>query len=106
MPDLSAAHVQLLEELSARGFQPIVISPYENAVGLRKGNCAALLGPSPDGRLRLLAPPAFLIEGNLSVRITRAGKQWFVWKKTEIEATPERQAELERFTAEISPLLG
>jgi hypothetical protein len=43
-----------------------------------------------------------LIGGNFTVRVTRDGGDWFVWKKERLEATPARVAELETFTAELS----
>lgn len=105
MLDLSPAQIATLERLIAAGFRPIQFPLYENAIGVALENCAALLKPTPEGTLRLAAPPSFMIGNNLSVRITRNGKNWFVWKKTELEVTAERQADLDRFTARINALL-
>jgi hypothetical protein len=105
MLELSARQTQILERLLHEGFRLIAIPPYEGALCVRRENCAALLAPSPDGGLRLLAPPAFLVDGNLSVRIRRGDREWFVWKKKEMEATPERRAELEAFRARLVELL-
>jgi hypothetical protein len=47
----------------------------------------------------------YLVGGQLSVRMRRNGREFFVWKGTEIEATPERQSELTRFREELEELL-
>ena len=105
MPELSPQQVQVLERLVAAGFRPIAIAPYENALCVRRGDCAAVLAPVASGGLRLQAPPAWLIEGNLGVRIRRGGRDLFVWKKREVDATPERNAELKRFADDLNELL-
>ncbi len=105
MLELTPQQTAVLARLLARGFQPVAFPLYANAVGVRKGNCAALLGPVEGGRLRLLGQPAYLVDGSLSVGVRRGGRHWFVWKKKHIEATSERRAELEQFTAELAALL-
>lgn len=103
--ELTPEQLALLEQLAARGFQVVSFPLYASAVGVRKGNCVALLRPAEGGRLRLFGEPSYLLEGNLTVRVTRGGRRWFVWKKKQLEATPERMAELERFTSELAHLL-
>ncbi len=105
MLELTARQAQILERLIREGFRLIAIPPYESALCVRRENCAALLAPAPDGGLRLLAPPSFLVDGNLSVRLIREGRECFVWKKKELEATPERKAELEEFRNRLAELL-
>jgi len=105
MLELSARQTRILERLIREGFRLIAIPPYESALCVRRENCAALLAPAPDGGLRLLAPPSFLVDENLSVRIRRGGQEWFVWKKNELEATPERITELEKFRTRLTELL-
>ena len=78
---------------------------YANAVGIRKGSCAALLDPISAGGFRLFGEPCVLLDGNLTVRVRDKGQTWFVWKKQRLEATPERLAELDRFVAELKLLL-
>lgn len=104
MLELSARQARILERLIREGFRLIAIPPYESALCVRRENCAALLTPT-DGGLRLLAPPSFLVDGNLSVRIRRGEQEWFVWKKKELEATPEKIAELEKFRSRLTELL-
>ena len=105
MVELTSRQRRALERLIGQGFQVIAISPYESALCVRLQNCAALLRPSEGAGLRLMAPPSFLIDGNLSVKIARQGREWFIWKKKEIEATPGRKAELERFRERLEELL-
>lgn len=103
--ELTPSQTAVLERLVARGFQLVAFPVYASAVGLRKGNCAALLQPAEGGALKLLGEPCYLVEGNLSVRVHRGGKQWFVWKKKQLEVTPDRWAELEGFSEELRELL-
>lgn len=94
----------ILERLAARGFAPLPPTLYANALGVRKGQCAALLEPLPGGRFRLLGEASWLVEGNLTVRVFRDGRWWFVWKKQKLEATPERLMELSTFAEELKLL--
>ena len=97
--------MKILEELVTAGFRPVAIPPYESALCLRRGDCAAVLSPEPTGGLRMLAPPSFLLDGNLSVKLRRGKKDVFVWKKTELEVTPERSNELETFRTDLFNIL-
>jgi len=72
---------------------------------MRKGDCAALLATVPNGGIKLLAPPSYLVEGNLSVKLTRGSGEVFVWKKKEVDATPEKLKELESFRLELTEIL-
>jgi hypothetical protein len=105
MPELTPQQMKTVERLFAVGFQPIAIPPYENALCLRRRECAALLAPVANAGLRLLAAPTYIVDGNLSVKLKRGSGEVFVWKKTEIEATPERLKELESFRQEITSIL-
>jgi hypothetical protein len=105
MVEFTPQQMQSLERLFAAGFRPIAIPPYENALCVRRGECAAVLSPIPSGGLKLLAPPSYLVDGNLSVRLKRGAGEVFVWKKTELPATPERLQELELFRQELTDML-
>jgi hypothetical protein len=105
MVEFTPQQMQTLERLFAAGFRPIAIPPYESALCLRRGECAAILSPIPNGGLKLLAPPSYLVDGNLSVRLKRGLAEVFVWKKTELPATPERLRELELFRGELTHIL-
>jgi hypothetical protein len=105
MQELTPQQIRIVERLFTNGFRPIAIPPYESALCMKKGECAAILAPVPDGGLKLLAPPSYLVEGNLSVKLKRDSGEVFVWKKKEVKATPEKLKELESFRRELTELL-
>lgn len=105
MVELTPQQMQVVERLFEAGFRPIAIPPYESALCFRKGECAAMLKAVPNAGLQLLAPPSFLVGGNLSVRLNRKDGEFFVWKKNEVAATGERLKELEEFRRELTALL-
>ncbi len=105
MQEPTPQQMQIIQRLFEAGFRPIAIPPYESALCMRKGDCAAVLAAVPGGGIKLLAPPSYLLEGNLSVKLKRSSGEVFVWKKKEMEATPERLKELEAFRRELSELL-
>jgi hypothetical protein len=69
--ELTEGQMRVVERLVKAGFRPMAIPPYERALILRKGECVALLGPVENGGLRMLVPPTFLVDGNLSVKLKR-----------------------------------
>lgn len=103
--ELTAQQMKVIERLFAAGFRPAIIPPYEKAVCIRRGDCAAVLNPTPSGGLQLLAPPSYVIDGNFSVKLKRDGGDVFVWKQKEIAATPERVKNLEEFRNELASIL-
>jgi hypothetical protein len=105
MPELSPQQMQTLERLFQAGFRPIAIPPYESVLCVRRGECAAVLTPIPGGRFELLAPVSYIVAGNFSVKLKKGSTEVFVWKKSEIAATPERLRELETFRRELTALL-
>ena len=105
MFELTAKQMKVVERLFEAGFRPIAIPPYERALCMHRGDCAALLAPVENGGLQLLAAPTFLVNGNVSVRIKRGNAEVFVFKKDELPATPERLKELEAFRTELVGIL-
>jgi len=103
--EFTQVQADVLKRLFAAGFRPIAIAPYESALCVHRGECAALLAPVENGGLRLLAPVTVMVDGNLSVRLKKPGGDVFVWKKTEVAATAERLAELEKFREELVGVL-
>jgi hypothetical protein len=97
--------MKTMERLFAAGFRPIAIPPYESALCVRRGECVALLAPAANAGMRLLAAPTYIVDGNLSVKLKRGTGEVFVWKKKELEATPERLKELESFRRELASIL-
>lgn len=105
MVELSPKQMQVMERLFEAGFRPIAIPPYESALCVRKGNCVAALAPVANAGLKLLAPASFMVDGNFSVKLKRGSGEVFVWKKKELESTPERLRELESFKSELQEIL-
>ncbi len=105
MLELTPQQMAILERLRARGFAFAAFPLYASHIGVKKGNCAALLAVQDGGQFRVFGAPSFLVAGNLSVRVQKGGRELFVWKKQELEATAERRAELERFGQELEDLL-
>jgi hypothetical protein len=105
MPELTPQQMRIVERLFAAGFRPIAIPPYESALCVRRGECVAVLTPVPNGGLRLLAPPSYMVAGNISVRLKRGKGEVFAWKKNEIDATAERLAELATFREALTKIL-
>jgi len=103
--ELTALQMQVMERLFAAGFRPIAIPPYESALCMKRGECVAVLAAVPNGGLRLQAPPSYMVDGNISVRLKRGAGEVFVWKKKELEATSERLRELAAFQRELAEIL-
>ena len=105
MVELTPEQMKTMERLFEAGFRPIAIPPYEKALCLKRGDCVVVLAPVPNGGLKVLAPPSYLVAGNLSVKLKRGSGEVFVWKKNEVEATPDRLEELARFRRELVQIL-
>jgi len=87
------------------GFPTDCDSSLRERACVRRGECAALLAPVANAGLRLLAAPTYIVDGNLSVKLTRGKAKCFVWKKKEIEATAERLNELTIFRQDLTAIL-
>jgi hypothetical protein len=103
--DLSPTQLAVLERLHRSGYEIVAFPMYANYLGIRKGNCAALLAPAASPGFAIYGSPAYLIAGNFSVRVTQNGREYFVWKKEKLEATTARLAELNTFSLELSESL-
>lgn len=103
--DITPQQAAVLQRLSARGFQIVAFPMYESYIGVRKGNCAALLAPQPSGGLSLYGQPAYLVGGSFGVKMLHSDGHYFVSKKEKLPATPERAKELEDFTADLADTL-
>jgi hypothetical protein len=106
MVELSPLQMLVIQRLVEAGFRPIAIPPYESALCMKKGNCAAVLAAVPNGGMKTLAPPSYMVAGNLSAKLKRGTRDVFVWKNNEVEATPERLQELESFRRELAEFLA
>lgn len=101
MLELSAQQMGVLERLATQGFEIVAFPLYASRVGVRKGNCAALLEPLPGAGMKVFGDPCYVVSGQLGVPVFRGGRKYFVWKKTAIAATAEREDELARFRGEL-----
>jgi hypothetical protein len=104
--ELTLQQMAVLEQLAGLGYSIVAFPFYESHAGVRKGNCGALLEPVPNDGMRVFGAAFYIVNGNPSVRVQRSGKSWFVFKKNEIEVTPERDAELAGFNRELSDALA
>lgn len=103
--DITPKQAELLQRILALGFDLTAFPVYPNHVGIRRGNCAALLASAVPDSFQVFAEPAYLVDGNLSARITLDGHDYFIWKKQKVEATAARRAELASFTDDLAEAL-
>lgn len=103
--ELTSHQIEILERLRSRGFAVVAFPMYAQYIGIRKGDCAALIAPSGSDGFTIFGEPAYLVGGNLGVRVLRSDGHYFVRKDEQVKATPERISELEAFAAELSAAL-
>jgi hypothetical protein len=103
---LTEAHLEQLRRLQAEGFELARFPFFEAQIGVKKFGCAALLEPLPEGSWKIAAPPAYVVEGNLSATVEQGGEQWFVWKSHRLRASGERLATLRGFEQALRALLA
>ena len=99
--ELTPAQIAALERLLAQGFSPVVLPLYPNFIALRRDPYAVLLAPIEGGGLCFYGEPCYLIDGQLAVYVRRRGRDWFVWKGREVEATPELLAARRQFLDDV-----
>jgi hypothetical protein len=103
--DLTAHQAGVLEQLQLKGFQLGAFPLYTNYIVARKGNCAALLAPVMSDGFTVYGSPTWMVGENLGVRVKRNDGEYFVFKKEQVPATPERIEELEDFSAALADAL-
>jgi hypothetical protein len=103
--DLTAHQAGVLEQLQEKGFQLGAFPLYSNYIVARKGNCAALLAPVVSDGFTVYGSPTWMLGENLGVRVKRTDGEYFVFKKDQVPATPERIGELEDFSAALADAL-
>ena len=103
--DLTPQQAALLQRLHTLGFEFVAYPIYPNHIGIRKGNCAALLAPTASSTFQIFTDPTYIVAGNLSAKITLDAHTYFIWKKEKLEATPLRLAELQSFTDDLANAL-
>ncbi len=103
--ELTTQQIGFLSQLRSRGFDIVAFPMYEKFVGVRKGNCGALLAPNGAEGFKIYGEPSYLVAGQPSARIIQSDGHWFVRKGERVPATPERTAELDAFAAELANAL-
>jgi hypothetical protein len=94
-----------LQRIYLAGFELQTFDRYPKAIGVVKGNCIALLTPTPTG-LTTIGTPGWKMGEVLGVLTEVRGQKVFQAKSEIIEATPERLHELARFREELTQLLS
>ena len=89
-----------LQRIYMAGFELRTFDRFPAAIGASKGNCVALLQPTPAG-LTMIGSPGWRMGEVLGVLVERNGRKIFQAKQEEVEATPERLEELRQFTEEL-----
>ena len=105
MVEFTPQQMQVLEGLVGAGLRPIAIPPHESALCMYRGRCAVVLAQVENGGLKVVAVPSVLVEGHFAVRLKRPNGDVFVWKQTEVAATPELLEELDNFRRELNEIL-
>jgi hypothetical protein len=100
MPDPA----EQLQRIYVAGFELQTFDRYPNAIGLIKGGCIALVRPAANG-LEMIGQPGWRMGEVMGVLVEKNGRKVFQAKSEEVEATPERLAELQAFKRELEELL-
>lgn len=103
--ELSETHIRTLERLVASGFEVVSFPLFPACIGVRQDDCVALLEPQPAGGFGIIGQPTWLVSGQLSAKVERAGGVYFVWKSQQVAATPTRLARLKEFEGRLRPAL-
>ena len=100
--EITPQQISILERLKLHGFDVVAFPLYENYIGVRKGNCAALLAPLDSGGFTVFGHPSYLVNGKLGVKAFQGDGHYFVSKSEKLAATPERNKEIDGFAAELA----
>ena len=98
------AAAELLQKIYMAGFELQTFDRYPNTVGVVRGDCIALMQPTPTG-LQMIGTPGWRMGEVLGVLVEKDGQQVFQAKSEIVAATPERLAELRQFKEDLKELL-
>jgi hypothetical protein len=93
-----------LQQLYLAGFDLQTFDRFPKAIGVLRDGCIAFLVPGPDG-LQILGNVGWRMGESLGPLVERDGRKVFIHKEEVLEATAERIAIMERFTAELKGIL-
>jgi hypothetical protein len=94
-----------LQRIYLAGFELQTFDRFPKAIGVVKGNCVALLTPTPSG-LTTIGTPGWKMGEVFGVLTEQHGRKVFQAKSEVVEATSERLEELQRFREELQQLLS
>ena len=100
MPDVSDQLAHLVEA----GFELQTFERFPRSVGVVKGDCIALLEPTPEG-LKLVGTPGWRMGELMGVLVEQKGRKVFQAKTQTVEATRERLGMLASFRRELARVL-
>ncbi len=93
-----------LQRIYLAGFEIETRERYPKAVVVIKGNCVAVLQATPTG-LTMIGTPGWRMGELMGVLTQKDGRPVFQLKSEIVEATPEKQQELQRFREELQNLM-
>src|SRR5512140_2654106 len=93
-----------LQKIYLAGFELETFERYPKLIGVRRGECIALLTPGIDG-LQVVGTPGWRMGEVMGVLVEKDGRQVFQNKSEALDATPERLEELRRFREDLANLL-
>jgi hypothetical protein len=94
-----------LQALYAAGFDLQTFDRFPRAIGVLRGSCIVLLQPGSNG-LEMVGRPGWRMGEVLGVLTELKGRQVFQAKAEIIDATPERQQELNQFANAVRDILA
>jgi hypothetical protein len=103
--ELTTEQIGKLQKLLNAGFQFTVIEHVTRQLAVEKNGFIALLDPA-DGKLKLFGQIGYRIGEGIGMLVEHSGKPAFVWKKQEVEATPDLLATYQRVKAELTEILN
>lgn len=103
-PDLTQGQARVLQRLLQAGFQFASIEHVARHIIVEKAGFIALLDPAGGG-LRLFGQIGYRVGDGIGMLIEQRDRPAFVWKKQEVEATPDLLADYRRVRAELKEIL-
>jgi hypothetical protein len=94
-----------LQRIYAAGFDLQTFERFPQAIGVIKDGYIAFLIPGGPEGLQILGNVGLRMGESLGPLVERGGRQVFVHKEEEIEATPDMIAALVQFKSELKSLL-
>ena len=101
MPDPS----QQLQRLVEAGFTLRSFERFPRSLGILRGDCIALMEPTPEG-LKMVGTPGWRMGEVLGVLVNKEGRLVFQAKAELLAATPEKLEALRQFESDLQALLN